>query len=128
MYSTRSPGWAGLALRFGSTAKVLAKCKLKYYRISEWLGFALICLDWLCLNFALHLVFEAQIVQPKGLSPVPACVLGVNVPSTSLAPPQPDPLVLCLITWPFSQGRFLAWIEYGWNIHGASDFWIVEFP
>ena len=23
-------------MRFGSTAKVLLKCKLKYYRISEW--------------------------------------------------------------------------------------------
>ncbi len=23
-------------MRLGSTAKVLAKCKLKYYRISEW--------------------------------------------------------------------------------------------
>ncbi len=25
-----------ITMRFGSTAKVLAKCKLKYYRISEW--------------------------------------------------------------------------------------------
>ena len=32
-------GWPqrpGCTMRFGSTAKVLAKCKLKYYRISEW--------------------------------------------------------------------------------------------
>ncbi len=27
---------AGCPLRFGSTAKVLTKCMLKYYRISEW--------------------------------------------------------------------------------------------
>ena len=26
----------GRTMRFGSTAKVLLKCKLKYYRISEW--------------------------------------------------------------------------------------------
>ncbi len=25
-------------MRFGSTAKVLLKCKLKYYRISEWMA------------------------------------------------------------------------------------------
>ena len=30
-------------MRFGSTAKVLAKCMLKYYRISEWLGSQLLC-------------------------------------------------------------------------------------
>ena len=27
--------WTLLTMRFGSTAKVLLKCKLKYYRISE---------------------------------------------------------------------------------------------
>ncbi len=26
----------GYTMRFGSTAKVLAKCMLKYHRISEW--------------------------------------------------------------------------------------------
>ncbi len=31
-------------MRFGSTAKVLLKCKLKYYRISEWAGDALLSL------------------------------------------------------------------------------------
>ena len=29
-------GMQGCTMRFGSTAKVLAECKLKYYRISEW--------------------------------------------------------------------------------------------
>ena len=33
--SEDSPGQACLTMRFGSTAKVLLKCKLKYYRISE---------------------------------------------------------------------------------------------
>ena len=28
-------GWNQNTMRFGSTAKVLAKCMLKYYRISE---------------------------------------------------------------------------------------------
>ncbi len=33
-------------MRFGSTAKVLLKCKLKYYRISEW--------DWLQASVPAH--------------------------------------------------------------------------
>ena len=37
-------------MRFGSTAKVLAECKLKYYRISECMGASLVrrggCLGW----------------------------------------------------------------------------------
>ena len=38
--------WAGCSMRFGSSAKVLAKCKLKYYRISEWdAGHGLMLMD-----------------------------------------------------------------------------------
>ena len=31
----KGKGGVGCTMRFGSTAKVLLKCKLKYYRISE---------------------------------------------------------------------------------------------
>ena len=36
-------------LKFGSTAKVLATCKLKFYRISEWHALPLILEDRQCL-------------------------------------------------------------------------------
>ena len=43
-YTRQSNGWweeaagGGGTVRFGITARVLAKCMLKYYRISEWEG------------------------------------------------------------------------------------------
>ena len=33
--------WNVSTMRFGSTAKVLLKCKLKYYRISECVSFCM---------------------------------------------------------------------------------------
>ena len=39
-------------MRFGSTAKVLLKCKLKYYRISEWFGMA--CVQRWALQMRAH--------------------------------------------------------------------------
>ena len=38
LYPASETTCKGCTMRFGSTAKVLLKCKLKYYRISEWDG------------------------------------------------------------------------------------------
>ena len=49
-------------MRFGSTAKVLLKCKLKYYRISEW--FSLSAVQTL-LTAEPHLIqFETRAESP----------------------------------------------------------------
>ena len=46
-------------MRFGSTAKVLAKCKLKYYRISECM---VSCINMMCLLGALHVTTKHCII------------------------------------------------------------------
>ena len=53
-------------MRFGSTAKVLAKCKLKYYRISERLSLVRTDLSSV-LNPALHLL--PALAKPSLLVP-----------------------------------------------------------
>ena len=68
-------------MRFGSTAKVLLKCKLKYYRISQW-------------DAVPEDVILRGRVSALGAASGPGTTAGLSARVSSVADPR-DPAGLC---------------------------------